>query len=129
MPRPVSERRLGVAIPPRIMKPEGVPARELEYVVLGLDEAEAIRLADLEGLYQEAAARSMGVSRQTFGRIIETARHKVANALLNGKALRIEGGEVTIAEQGESSMVIAVPSPARTPFKVRDLPGHCLQMA
>lgn len=110
MPRPISERRLGAPIASRVMKPAGIPARVLEEVVLGFDEAEALRLADLEGLYQEAAARSMGVSRQTFGRIVETARHKVANAILNGKALRIEGGEVTIKEKGDTMMKIAVPS-------------------
>jgi predicted DNA-binding protein (UPF0251 family)/predicted Fe-Mo cluster-binding NifX family protein len=92
------------------MKPAGIPARVLEEVLLGFDEAEALRLADLEGLYQEAAARSMGVSRQTFGRIVEIARHKVADAILNGKALRIEGGEIVIREQGETVMKIAVPS-------------------
>jgi predicted DNA-binding protein (UPF0251 family)/predicted Fe-Mo cluster-binding NifX family protein len=110
MPRPVNERRLGSAIPPRVMKPAGIPARELEQVTLGFDEAEALRLADLEGLYQEAAARSMGVSRQTFGRIIESARRKAADAILNGKALRIDGGEITIDEEGERVMKIAVPS-------------------
>lgn len=110
MPRPISERRLGAPIASRVMKPEGTPARLLKEVVVGFDEAEALRLADLEGLYQEAAARSMGVSRQTFGRIVEVARHKVADAILNGKALRIEGGEITIREQGEIIMKIAVPS-------------------
>jgi predicted DNA-binding protein (UPF0251 family) len=92
------------------MKPAGIPARELQEVRLGFDEAEALRLADLEGLYQEAAARSMGVSRQTFGRIIEMARRKTADAILNGKALRIDGGEITIDERGEITMRIAVPS-------------------
>lgn len=114
MPRPISDRFLDTPIEPRVMKPAGVPAgspaRELEEVLLGFDEAEALRLADLGGLYQEAAARSMGVSRQTFGRIVETARHKVADAVLNGKALRIEGGEIKIREQGEMDMKIAVPS-------------------
>lgn len=110
MPRPINERRLGAPIPPRVMKPAGIPARELQEVRLGFDEAEALRLADLEGLYQEAAARSMGVSRQTFGRIIEMARRKTADAILNGKALRIDGGEITIGEQGASIMKIAVPS-------------------
>jgi predicted DNA-binding protein (UPF0251 family)/predicted Fe-Mo cluster-binding NifX family protein len=110
VPRPISERRLGAPIPPRVMKPAGIPARELEEIRLGFDEAEALKLADLEGLYQEAAARSMGVSRQTFGRIIESAHRKVADAILNGKALRIGGGEIAIEEQGERTMKIAVPS-------------------
>jgi predicted DNA-binding protein (UPF0251 family)/predicted Fe-Mo cluster-binding NifX family protein len=110
MARPVSERLLGRMIPARVMKPAGAPVKGLEELRLGLDEAEALRLADLEGLYQEAAARSMGVSRQTFGRIVEAARRKVADAVLNGKALRIEGGEVTIKEEGERMIKIAVPS-------------------
>jgi predicted DNA-binding protein (UPF0251 family)/phage FluMu protein Com len=66
----------------------------LEVCDLSLDEFEAIRLADFEGQYHEVASESMGVSRQTFGRIIESARHKVADALLNGKALSIKGGDV-----------------------------------
>ncbi len=60
--------------------------------MLSIDEFEAIRLADLEGLYQEQAAERMNVSRQTFGRIIESARRKVAQVLAGGLALRIEGG-------------------------------------
>ncbi|MEO0085644.1 MAG: NifB/NifX family molybdenum-iron cluster-binding protein [candidate division WOR-3 bacterium] len=73
-------------------KPRGIPMAGLERVVLGLDEVEAMRLADLEGRYQEEAAAAMGVSRPTFGRIVEAARRKVADALLNGKALAIEPG-------------------------------------
>jgi uncharacterized protein len=59
-----------------------------------LDEFEALRLADLEGLYQEQAAARMGVSRATFGRIVEAAHRKVAEALVHGKSLRIQGGPV-----------------------------------
>jgi hypothetical protein len=59
-----------------------------------LDELEALRLADLEGLYQEAVAARMGVSRPTVGRILESARRKVAEALVLGRALRIEGGPI-----------------------------------
>jgi len=59
-----------------------------------LDELEAIRLADLEGLYQEKAAERMEVSRATFGRILDAAHRKIAGALIRGKALRIEGGPV-----------------------------------
>ncbi len=67
---------------------------ELEQVVMTLDEFEAVRLADLGGLYQEQAAEEMGVSRPTFSRIVESAHRKVADALVHGKALRIEGGPV-----------------------------------
>jgi predicted DNA-binding protein (UPF0251 family) len=70
----------------------------LQQVALTVDELEAIRLADLEGLYQEEAAQRMNISRQTFGRILEAAHRKVADALVNGKALSIEGGPIEIAE-------------------------------
>jgi len=78
-------------------KPRGIPLTSLEEIVLSVDEFEAIRLADLEGLYQEQAAERMKVSRQTFGRIVEAAHRKVAEALVKGKALKIEGGEVEMA--------------------------------
>jgi predicted DNA-binding protein (UPF0251 family) len=66
----------------------------LEEVNLTLDELEAIRLADLGELYQEDAAKKMNVSRQTFGNIVNSAHKKIADALLNAKALKIEGGNV-----------------------------------
>ncbi len=69
-------------------------------MTLTLDEFEAIRLADGEGLYQEEAAERMGVSRATFGRIVEAARRKVAQVLVEGKALRIEGGRVHTMQAG-----------------------------
>lgn len=69
--------------------------RELQEVILDADELEAIRLADLEGMYQEDAATAMGVSRQTFGRIVSSARKKVAEGLVHGKALRIESNTRT----------------------------------
>jgi predicted DNA-binding protein (UPF0251 family) len=81
-------------------KPRGVPLALLECVDLTVDEFEALRLADLEGLYQEEAARRMNVSRQTFGRIVDRARHKVADALTCGKALSIAGGTVEVATRG-----------------------------
>jgi uncharacterized protein len=80
-------------------QPVGLPDGELEEVVMALDELEALRLADLEGLYQDQAAKRMGVSRPTFGRILESARRKAAEALVGGKVLRIEGGPVHLADQ------------------------------
>ena len=106
----------------RTFKPAGVPARELEEVVLGLDGAEAICLADLEGLYQEAAAQRMGVSRQTFGRIVESARRTIADAIINGKCLRIEGGEVIMRDEGEKRLTVAVPA---REGRVDEHFGHC----
>jgi predicted DNA-binding protein (UPF0251 family)/predicted Fe-Mo cluster-binding NifX family protein len=122
MSRPVGERFLVRVLPPRLIKPAGVPAKGLSVLVLRADEAEALRLADLEGLYHEAAARSMGVSRQTFGRIVESARRKVADAVLNGKALRVDEGVVSIRDEGARTMKIAVPSGGGL---VDEHFGHC----
>ena len=72
---------------------------KLAQVTLSLDEYESIRLADLEGLYQEEAAQRMNISRQTFGRIIEAAHKKIADALINGKAIKIEGGNIEIKDE------------------------------
>ena len=71
-------------------KPRGIPLVNLDEVVLHLDELEALRLADHEGLYHEEAAVRMNVSRATFGRILDGARRKVAGAIINGNALKIE---------------------------------------
>jgi predicted Fe-Mo cluster-binding NifX family protein len=75
-------------------------------VLLSLDELEAIRLADLQGLSQTAAAQQMGVSRQTFGRVVSAARAKVARALVQSKAIRIEeSGPVEIAQPSHAGNV------------------------
>jgi uncharacterized protein len=97
MARPKRCRRIGSTPGAIYFKPRGIPLSALEEVVLSFDEFEAVRLADLEGLYQDQAAEKMGISRQTFGRIIESAHHKVAEALVRGKALKIEGGAIEIA--------------------------------
>jgi uncharacterized protein len=94
MPRPFCSRNIAGRPPVAVFKPLGVPMRELDEIVMTLDEFEAIRLADLDGLYQEQAAGQMRVSRATFSRIIDSAHGKVADALVHGKALRIEGGPV-----------------------------------
>ena len=97
MPRPRRCRRVGCLPQSSYYKPRGVPLSMLEHVNLTVDELEAIRLADLEGLYQEDAAKRMNVSRQTLGRILESAHMKIADALVHGKALSIEGGHVELA--------------------------------
>jgi predicted DNA-binding protein (UPF0251 family) len=73
-------------------KPRAVPMSVLEEVVLSVEEFEALRLAHQEGLYQQDAAVRMGVSRATFGRVLDLAHRKVTKALVEGCALRIEGG-------------------------------------
>ena len=98
MPRPKCCRNVCGVPDKNYFKPRGIPISQLEEVVLRLDEYEAIRLADYEQLYQEEAAARMNISRQTFGRIIEAAHKKIADVLMNGKALKIEGGEVAFDE-------------------------------
>ena len=82
MPRPQCMRFVGNGPVVAVFKPAGIPIHALAQVAMTLDEFEALRLADLEGLYQEDAASRMGVSRPTLGRILESARRKVAEALV-----------------------------------------------
>lgn len=79
-------------------KPRAVPLSALEEVQLSVEEVESLRLAHLEGLYQQAAAERMGVSRATFGRVLDAAHRKVAKALVEGCAMRIEGGAYVMSD-------------------------------
>ncbi len=98
MPRPKKKRNIICDPDVCYFKPRGVPLRKLTGVSLTVDEYEALRLADLMGLSHEAAGEHMGVSRATFGRIVQKARMTVADALVNGMAIRIEGGEYRTPE-------------------------------
>ena len=98
MPRPKRCRRVCCAPTVRSFQPVDAAGSSGEEIRLHVEELEAMRLIDLEGLYQDAAAAQMGVSRRTFGRIIEVAREKVTRALIQGCALRIEGGPPRSAE-------------------------------
>lgn len=89
MARPPAPRTIAGRPVATLFKPGGVPA--LAQVSMGLDEFEAIRLADLESLEHAQAARRMGISSQTFGRVLGAARRKMAQALVLGQALRIDG--------------------------------------
>lgn len=112
IPRTVATRPIAL-----LFKPGGGPARS--QIRLSLDELEALRLADLEALMQEEAASRMGVSRPTFGRILGAARRKVSEAIVLGRALRIEGGAVSPA----------APARGRCPFCAHrggpTTPDHC----
>lgn len=99
MARPRNRRRVDCAPARTYFKPAGVPKASLTEVVLTVDEWEALRLADYEGLYHDAAAREMNVSRPTFGRIIEVARRKVTRALVEGQALTIKGGDFEMTKR------------------------------
>ncbi len=94
MPRPKKKR--SVRRPPLFsdFKPTGVRAADLQLVALGLDEFEAIRLADHEGLDHAESAEQMGISRSTFSRLVEKARFKIAQFVIDGRRLQIEGGDV-----------------------------------
>jgi predicted DNA-binding protein (UPF0251 family) len=94
MPRPHCCRRISGRPVASVFKPMDSPACETAEVVITLDEFEAIRLSDFDGLYQEQAAERMNVSRATFGRVLESAHRKVAQVLVSGLVLRIEGGPV-----------------------------------
>jgi predicted DNA-binding protein (UPF0251 family) len=93
MVRPRKQRLVGETPKSDYFKPRGIPLRALEESVLSIDETEAIRLADFLGMSHEEAGKNMGVSRQTFGRIVQKARFKIADAIINGKAINIEGGD------------------------------------
>jgi len=94
MPRPKSNRI--VHLPPLFteFKPVGLKGQSIQQVFLTLDEFEALRLADNAGLSHEEAADEMEISRSTFSRLIEKARKKIADFIIQGKMLTIEGGNV-----------------------------------
>jgi len=100
MPRPRIPRM--VLAEPNItyFKPVGIPMNRLEQVILTIDEFEAVRLKDYEGLDQINAAKRMKISQPTFQRLLLSARGKIADALSNGKAIRIEGGHYRMSNRG-----------------------------
>jgi len=75
-------------------KPAGIPMRNLPEVILNFDELEALRLAELENFDQESAAKKMKISRITFQRILHRAHKKISEALIYGKAIKLEEGEI-----------------------------------
>jgi Predicted DNA-binding proteins len=90
--RPKKTRWVKCAPGERCFKPLCKPLSKLDIVSLTLDEFEALRLADLDGLKQVDAAKRLKISRPTFSRIVASARNKIADGLVNIKAIRIEGG-------------------------------------
>ncbi|MFP4640933.1 MAG: DUF134 domain-containing protein [Dehalococcoidia bacterium] len=97
MARPVRWRCVGFVPPATRFTPGGVPPQVAGEVPLSLEEIEAIRLRDHEGLQQEECARTMHISRPTFHRVLASARKKIADALTTGKAIRIEGGNFAMS--------------------------------
>lgn len=90
MPRPEKKRHIRCKPASYYFKPRSIPMSDLEEVELAKDELESIRLGDLNGLFQEDAAAKMNISRATFGRIIMRAHQKIADAIINGKAIKIQ---------------------------------------
>lgn len=102
MSRPKCCRNIGVMPEITCFKPVDARASSGDEVFMTLDEFEAVRLAYYEGMYQEQAAAMMNVSRPTFGRIIESAQSKLADFLVNGKGLRITGGDVFVLQASQN---------------------------
>jgi len=98
MPRPFKCRYIRCEPDVWYFKPRGIPLTRLDEVNMTVDEFESIRLVDIEGLYQDEAAKEMNVSRQTFGNIVKSAHRKIAEALVQGKAIKIKGGVYQMAE-------------------------------
>jgi predicted DNA-binding protein (UPF0251 family) len=99
MARPRKSRAVEMEPGVTFFKPQGIPLRVLEQVVITVDELEALRLSDLQGLTQEEVAQQMQVSRPTVTRMLARAHQAVADALVNGKAIRIEGGDYTLGRR------------------------------
>lgn len=97
MPRPKKCRRICCMPLVNAFEPVGAPHKR-EQVILNVEEYEIIRLIDLEGLSQDESAERMGVARSTVQRIYDEARSKLADFIVNGKMIRIEGGDYQLCE-------------------------------
>jgi len=102
MPRPIRCRRIWRKPRANYFKPAGIRTVDLEEIVLALDEYEAIRLVDFEEVGQIKAAQKMKVSQPTLSRILKSARKKMSDAIINGKAIKIKGGEYKMAQPKRS---------------------------
>lgn len=96
MPRPRKCRKVGFMPKNHCFHPQLTSSEE---VVLSIEELEAVRLSDFQCMEQDAAAAGMDVSRGTFQRIVHEARYKIADALVHGKTLRIEGGNYELTRE------------------------------
>lgn len=101
MARPIKRRH--VCLLPEVNKfgPMNKKGREEDMIIMSVEEYETIRLIDMERLTQEESAQSMGVARSTVQRIYDEARKKLADALINGKTLKIRGGDYRLCERDD----------------------------
>jgi len=121
MVRPKKNRIVAFKPDVSYFKPRGIPMIDLTEVNLTVDERESIRLADLIGMSHEEAGKRMGVSRATFGRIVQRARKIVADSLINGKAIKIEGGNYSLISEKEYLYVVIVTTNGKNPLAQEDL--------
>lgn len=98
MPRPVKPRKVGYIPEHKRFYPEGIKDSDVDVIILLHDEVEALRLKDIENLNQAECAEIMDISRQTFQLIIDKAHEKIANAIVFGKSIQIEGGNYIISD-------------------------------
>lgn len=101
MPRPRKWRRVCFLPESNLFGPLRGDFREREIIIMSVEEYETIRLIDLEGLSQEDCADRMTVARSTVQRIYNDAKNKVADVLVNGKVLKIEGGDYKLCDSSE----------------------------
>ena len=101
MPRPRKCRRVANEFGVTYFKPAGVPLRELEELEITVDELEALRLVDYKEKDQLKAAKDMGISQPTLHRLLACSRKKIADALTNGRAIKINGGNYRIYKKNK----------------------------
>ena len=99
MPRPRRCRRILFEPNVTYFKPAGVRMKDLEESILAVDEFEAVRLKDLEGLSEDEAAKKMNISQPTFNRLVNSARKKISEAIVKGKAIKIFGGSYKLSRK------------------------------
>ena len=93
MPRHKRIRKIFFQPDVTYFRPRGILLSNLEEITISFDEIEAVRLIDSEGIEQSQAGKKMGISQSTLSRLLKTARKKLANAIINGKAIKIQGGD------------------------------------
>ncbi|MBN1152458.1 MAG: DUF134 domain-containing protein [Dehalococcoidia bacterium] len=96
MPRPPKLRQVTAMPAVTLFKPAGLPMAGMRMVTLAVEELEAMRLKDIEDLHQEECATRMGISRATFHQVLKSARGKLTDAIMNGKAIQVEGGSFAL---------------------------------
>ena len=99
--RPKKIRHINFNPETTYFKPRGIPMSSLEENILTVDELETIRLKNYKRLDQTKCAKKMKVSQSTFQRILCLANQKIADALINGKAIKIEGGVIKMNNEGK----------------------------